>query len=59
MTESMTTLRSNLRISIMHLSVEYENKALHFAGIGMYDAAQVFATLALAVATRSQNVRNP
>lgn len=37
------------------LSQEYEKKALHFAGIGMYDAAQVFATLALAVATRESN----
>jgi hypothetical protein len=43
----------------MNLSTEYEKKALHFAEIGMYTAAQVFATLALAAATRSQNVRNP
>jgi hypothetical protein len=42
----------------MNLSTEYEKKALHFAEIGMYSAAQVFATLALAAATRSQNVRN-
>lgn len=39
----------------MHLSVEYEKRALHFAGIGMYDAAQVFATLALSAATREAN----
>jgi hypothetical protein len=32
--------------------MEYENKALHFAEIGMYQAAQVFATLSLAAATR-------
>ena len=32
--------------------MEYEKRALHFAGIGMYDAAQVFATLALSAATR-------
>jgi hypothetical protein len=36
----------------MSLSSEYEHKALHFASIGMYEAAQVFATLSLAVATR-------
>lgn len=36
-------------------SIEYERKALHFAGIGMYAAAQVFATLALAAASRESN----
>ncbi len=36
-------------------STDYEKKAIHFAGIGMYDAAQVFATLALAAATRESN----
>jgi hypothetical protein len=39
----------------MILSTEYERKALHFADIGMYTAAQVFATLALAAATRESN----
>lgn len=37
-------------------SVEYENRALHFAEIGMYAAAQVFATLALVSVTRSRSV---
>ena len=35
-------------------SVDYEAKALHFAEIGMYEAAQVFATLALVKAVRGQ-----
>jgi len=39
----------------MNLSFEYEKKSLHFASIGMYDAAQVFATLALSAATREAN----
>ena len=39
----------------MTLSTEYEKKAMHFAEIGMYAAAQVFATLALAAATRESN----
>ena len=39
----------------MNKSYEYEQKALHFATIGMYDAAQVFATLALAEATKESN----
>lgn len=39
----------------MNLSFEYEKRALHFASIGMYDAAQVFATLALSAATREAN----
>lgn len=39
----------------MPLSAEYEKRALHFSSIGMYDAAQVFATLALAAATRESN----
>jgi hypothetical protein len=30
-----------------------KEKALHFSEIGMYSAAQVFATLALAEATRN------
>ena len=37
----------------MNRSVEYEAKALHFAEIGMYEAAQVFATLALVEAARA------
>ena len=32
-----------------------KEKALHFSEIGMYSAAQVFATLALAEATRESN----
>ena len=39
----------------MSSSTEYEKKSLHFAEIGMYSAAQVFATLALAAATREAN----
>ncbi len=39
----------------MMSSAEYESRALHFAQIGMYEAAQVFATLALASATRENN----
>ena len=40
----------------MTTSSEYEKKAMHFAEIGMYAAAQVFATLALAAATRESNL---
>lgn len=36
---------------------EMKEKALHFSAIGMYPAAQVFATLALAAATR-ENVNS-
>lgn len=36
-------------------SIDYENRALHFAQIGMYEAAQVFATLSLAAAARESS----
>ena len=35
---------------------EMKEKALHFSAIGMYPAAQVFATLALAAATRESSL---
>lgn len=41
----------------MITSIEFESRALHFANIGMYDAAQAFATLALAAATREANAK--
>ena len=36
----------------MSSSYDYEKKALHFSNIGFYDAAQVFATLALMAAMK-------
>lgn len=36
----------------MSASIDYERRALHFVEIGLYQAAQVFATLSLAAATR-------
>lgn len=56
---SFSVSTSGMQSHAMNISTEYEKKALHFAEIGMYAAAQVFATLALAAATRDQNVRNP
>lgn len=37
------------------MNASYEQTAIHFASIGMYAAAQVYATLALAEATRQKS----